>query len=231
MQHPLRTLGIRWRGGWKSNGLAIQENKAWVYQHRIRSCKYCSSMRSQSPTSPRAVRQSHGYGMECCCKQWARNHCRLVMTRFMERSCGCGPEWSNNCCWGGEAQQSSGNETARSLDKMGASSGENNIMESGAIPVLGLDGLWCPSNLHCCYLIDTQLCSLCRRRGTIEHILSCCPSALGEGWQHDQVLKISTTEIICSYQRSKCSKQTISFIRAGEKTTSGLLKTEQLTVD
>ena len=74
-------------------------------------------------------------------------------------------------------------------------------------------------------------------RGTLEHILSCCPKALGEGryrWRHDQVLK-SVAEAIApgieSAKRSRPSKQTIAFVRAGEqprrtsKTSAGILTT------
>ncbi|KAI7802934.1 polyprotein, partial [Triplophysa rosa] len=52
------------------------------------------------------------------------------------------------------------------------------------------DVLPSPSNLFCWGKVDTPLCSLCFRRGTLEHILSCCPKALGEGrytWRHDQM--------------------------------------------
>ncbi|KAI4887728.1 hypothetical protein NFI96_005940 [Prochilodus magdalenae] len=47
----------------------------------------------------------------------------------------------------------------------------------------------CPSNLFCWGLAETPACPLCQRRGSLEHILSCCPKALGEGryrWRHDQ---------------------------------------------
>ncbi len=49
-----------------------------------------------------------------------------------------------------------------------------------------------PSNLHIWGKVESPACPLCSRRGTLEHILSCCPKALGEGkyrWRHDQVLK------------------------------------------
>lgn len=80
-------------------------------------------------------------------------------------------------------------------------------------------------------------CSLCLR-GTTEHILSCCPKALGKGcycWCHDQVLK-AIADTICrgiNYCKRLCpGKKTITFVRVGEKltaaastTSSGLLAT------
>ncbi|KAK0150616.1 hypothetical protein N1851_008285 [Merluccius polli] len=48
----------------------------------------------------------------------------------------------------------------------------------------------CPSNLHILGKVDSPACPLWQRRGTLEHILSCCLKALGEGryrWHHDQV--------------------------------------------
>lgn len=101
------------------------------------------------------------------------------------------------------------------------------------------DVLPSPSNLPCWGLVDTAACPLCQRKGTLEHIMSCCPKALGDGryqWRHDQVLKTIAESIcsgIASCQRSKPMKKVINFIRAGEKqkttsrTTSGLLNTAQ----
>lgn len=106
--------------------------------------------------------------------------------------------------------------------------------------VLSPGCLWCPSNLsnlHCWSLVNTPAYSLCQRKGTLEHILSCCPKVLGKGWylwQHVQLLK-TIAEGICSAitscWRSKPLRQTISFIRAGEKPKStpntGFFKTAQ----
>ncbi|KAJ8005611.1 hypothetical protein DPEC_G00119740 [Dallia pectoralis] len=76
--------------------------------------------------------------------------------------------------------------------------------------------------------------------GTLEHILSCCSKALGEGryrWRHDQVLKVITSTItygIGHCKRLRSVKKNITFVRAGEKpllaaraTSSGLLATAQ----
>ena len=55
------------------------------------------------------------------------------------------------------------------------------------------DVLPSPSNLHTWGIAETPACPLCSKRGTLEHILSCCTRALGDGqysWRHDQVLKI-----------------------------------------
>ncbi|KAF0039215.1 hypothetical protein F2P81_007450 [Scophthalmus maximus] len=44
------------------------------------------------------------------------------------------------------------------------------------------------------------------KRGTLEHIRSCCPKALGEGrftWRHDQVLKAIAEAIFTSITQNK----------------------------
>ncbi|KAK0146506.1 hypothetical protein N1851_014169 [Merluccius polli] len=62
-----------------------------------------------------------------------------------------------------------------------------------------------------------------QKRGTLEHILSSCSKALGEGryrWRHDQVLKVLADFICTAIQHSKTQvapKQSITFIRAGQK--------------
>ncbi len=108
------------------------------------------------------------------------------------------------------------------------------------------DVLPSPSNLHIWGKVESPACPLCSRRGTLEHILSCCPKALGEGryrWRHDQVLKAIAEAIAVGVEwakRSRPSKQAITFIRAGEqprpaaKTSAGILATArdwQLLVD
>lgn len=60
------------------------------------------------------------------------------------------------------------------------------------------DVLPSPSNLHCW---GTPECPLCQRKGTLEHVMSCCPKALGDGryrWRHDHVLKKTIAESICT---------------------------------
>jgi len=83
-------------------------------------------------------------------------------------------------------------------------------------------------------------CPLCLKRGTLEHILSSCLRALGEGhyrWRHDQGLK-AIADTICSgithCKRLHSVKKTIAFVRAVEKptpaaraTSSGLLAAAQ----
>ncbi|KAI2654633.1 hypothetical protein H4Q32_011403 [Labeo rohita] len=60
-------------------------------------------------------------------------------------------------------------------------------------------------------------------RGSLEHILSCCPKALGEGryrWRHDQVLKAVADTICAGIQQIKhqpLARPYIVFVRAGEK--------------
>nr|XP_057943465.1 uncharacterized protein LOC131138512 [Doryrhamphus excisus] len=89
------------------------------------------------------------------------------------------------------------------------------------------DVLPSPSNLHCWGLAETPACPLCSAWGSLEHILSCCPKALGEGrytWRHDQVLKAVADTICTGIQQSKHQppvRQNITFVRAGEKHPAG----------
>ncbi|KAJ8014697.1 hypothetical protein DPEC_G00018340 [Dallia pectoralis] len=102
------------------------------------------------------------------------------------------------------------------------------------------DVLPSPSNLFSWGLVESPACILCLKRGTLEHIISCCSKALGEGryrWRHDQVLKAIARTITCGIghcKRLRSVKKTITFVRAGEKpllaartTSSGLLATAQ----
>ncbi|XP_075315189.1 uncharacterized protein LOC142375145 [Odontesthes bonariensis] len=85
------------------------------------------------------------------------------------------------------------------------------------------DVLPSPSNLHRWGLAENPLCPLCQRAGTLEHILSCCPRALGEGryrWRHDQVLRVIAEAISKGISTSKHlqpTRQAIAFVRVGEK--------------
>ncbi|XP_075343502.1 uncharacterized protein LOC142401936 [Odontesthes bonariensis] len=85
------------------------------------------------------------------------------------------------------------------------------------------DVLPSPSNLHRWGLAENPLCPLCQKAGTMEHILSCCPRALGEGryrWRHDQVLRVIAEAISTGISTSKHlqpTRQAIAFVRAGEK--------------
>lgn len=44
------------------------------------------------------------------------------------------------------------------------------------------DVLPTPANLFIWGLVDSPACQLCRVRGSLEHVLSCCSKALG-GWK------------------------------------------------
>ncbi|XP_072560565.1 uncharacterized protein [Paramormyrops kingsleyae] len=85
------------------------------------------------------------------------------------------------------------------------------------------DVLPSPANLHCWGLAEAPSCPLCPARGSLEHILSCCPKALGEGryrWRHDQVLKAVADTVCAGIQQSKrqpIARPNIVFVRAGEK--------------
>lgn len=88
-----------------------------------------------------------------------------------------------------------------------------------------------PSNLFTWGKVETPACPLCQRRGTLEHILNCCPKALGERyyrWRHDQVLK-AIADFICSgishIKSLRPVKNTIAFIRAGERSAAAARNT------
>ena len=108
------------------------------------------------------------------------------------------------------------------------------------------DVLPSPSNLHTWGLAETPACPLCSKRGTLEHVLSCCTRALGDGryrWRHDQVLKTIAEAISAGMvwaKQVRPSKRTIAFVKAGEqatparRTSAGILTTArdwQLLVD
>lgn len=75
-----------------------------------------------------------------------------------------------------------------------------------------------PSNLFCWGKVNTPACPLYQGRGTLEHILSSCPKALGDGryrWRHDQVLKAVAESIntaINQNKRLQPPRREISFV-------------------
>lgn len=125
-------------------------------------------------------------------EQWpenerARNH--------LNKACGGNnPEWGESSCWGGEVQQSSGNETARCLgDGSKLWWGRSHELASGGQSHYKFlfqavhDVLLSSFHLHCWGLVDTPVHSdhsASKGKGTLEHILSCSAKALGEGWYH-----------------------------------------------
>ncbi|KAI8516136.1 hypothetical protein Bbelb_069490 [Branchiostoma belcheri] len=51
-----------------------------------------------------------------------------------------------------------------------------------------------------------EKCQLCERRGTLSHVLSSCPIALGQGryrWRHDQVLRV----LACTLEEERTKKR------------------------
>uniref|UniRef100_A0A3B3RKF3 Uncharacterized protein n=1 Tax=Paramormyrops kingsleyae TaxID=1676925 RepID=A0A3B3RKF3_9TELE len=66
------------------------------------------------------------------------------------------------------------------------------------------------TNLHRWGLADTPACQLRQKRGTLEHILSCCPKALGEGryrWCHDQVLRALADTVSVAITSNKAGEK------------------------
>ena len=63
-----------------------------------------------------------------------------------------------------------------------------------------------PSNLQIWGKSETPGCQLCSRRGSLQHILSSCPKALGDGryrWRHDLVLRAIASEVTGAISESK----------------------------
>jgi hypothetical protein len=83
-----------------------------------------------------------------------------------------------------------------------------------------------PTNLCRWGLITDPTCQLCDRPGTLEHVLSSCPTALSQGryrWRHDTVLREVADWL--EGERKKDHKtnprdRRINFVKAGEATRS-----------
>ena len=63
-----------------------------------------------------------------------------------------------------------------------------------------------PSNLQIWGKSETPGCQLCSRRGSLQHILSSCPKALGDGryrWRHDLVLRAIASKVTDAISESK----------------------------
>lgn len=79
-----------------------------------------------------------------------------------------------------------------------------------------------PANLHVWGKTETPSCPHCPGWGSMKHLLSSCPEALGDGhycWHHDQVLKAVAESIAIAINASQSHHRTktIMFHRAGEK--------------
>lgn len=71
------------------------------------------------------------------------------------------------------------------------------------------DVLPSPANLFIWGLVDSPACQLCQVRGSLEHVLSCCLKALGDGryrWRHDQVLRGNSKEHLHWHQYQQATK-------------------------
>ncbi|XP_053389443.1 uncharacterized protein LOC128552430 [Mercenaria mercenaria] len=91
-----------------------------------------------------------------------------------------------------------------------------------------------PANLHRWKLADDQNCPLCNGRGSLQHTLSSCKTALTQGryrWRHDQVLRELADTLERERKKPRTPKkgpQFIPFVKEGGKkttttSTSGLL--------
>lgn len=87
------------------------------------------------------------------------------------------------------------------------------------------DVLPSPTNLHVWGKTDTSSCPHCPGRGSLEHLLSSCLKALGDGhycWREDQLLRAVAESIATAINTSKGNHRTkvIAFHKAGEKPNS-----------
>jgi len=120
-----------------------------------------------------------------------------------------------------------------SLDEMGTDDGKKNekwkwnpkkvkFLIQGVYNVLPS-----PSNLFTWGKVETHACPLCSKTGTLEHILSSCSKALGEGlycWRHDQVLKTIAEAISMGISISRyvhATARTVTFIKEREQQKKG----------
>lgn len=81
-----------------------------------------------------------------------------------------------------------------------------------------------PTNLHRWGLADMLECHLCQKRGTLEHILSCCSNALPDRRYHwciiNQVLRPladTVSKAITNSKYQNTHKQSVTFVSAGKK--------------
>ena len=83
------------------------------------------------------------------------------------------------------------------------------------------DVLPSPANLFTWGKIGIPSCPLCAGKGTLRHIMSACPKALGDGryrWRHDQVLRTvaDTVDAAIRTNNYKPDAKPIYFVQAGE---------------
>lgn len=88
-----------------------------------------------------------------------------------------------------------------------------------------------PTNLERWKLSEDPSCPLCKQRGTLQHVLTACPTALSQGryrWRHDQVLRVlaDTLEKERKQERQMMTKGPgfINFVKPGQKA-KGVQKT------
>lgn len=116
------------------------------------------------------------------------------------------------------------------MDEVGGRTGEDHLLDqdlTGRQVMTSAIYNVLPSsvNLYICGKTDSPACPLCPGRGSLEHILCSCPTALGEGlygWLHNQVLKSIAESIYKAMVSNKRGwyRRNITFVRAGEKTHS-----------
>ena len=79
-----------------------------------------------------------------------------------------------------------------------------------------------PTNLLIWKKMETPLCQLCGKTGSLKHILSSCQTALADGryrWRHDQILKDIAEAVAAAIHTNIPSndRSTIEFVKAGVK--------------
>jgi len=81
------------------------------------------------------------------------------------------------------------------------------------------DVLPTPANLHRWKLTEDPSCTLCGKRGTLEHALSSCSTALSQGryrWRHDRVLRQLADTLERERKKRRQVPQKETRVRLGE---------------
>ena len=86
------------------------------------------------------------------------------------------------------------------------------------------DVLPSPLNLHIWGSAEEPKCKLCERIGSLDHILSACPTSLADGrytWRHNQVLRAIAEGLEEARKKQKCTQGSgpcfVPFVRSGEE--------------
>ena len=86
-----------------------------------------------------------------------------------------------------------------------------------------------PANLSVWYEDKTDCCSACGQKGTLQHVLNACPTALSGGmytWRHNNVLRVIVEAVEQQVEHNNATqplgttKHFISFVKEGSQSRS-----------